>query len=181
MDQTPLPEVLPPLLGPMLTSPWGLLLTWAELPSYLWEWISPCPSRFLLCCPSPGPSSIWCPSQDDSGGPRTSRLLSEVRSWHWLLSRHQPRTSMKAWSSRASSRAPERLQHDLGIFQAGGGSAEANKIGGTPARSRTMLATHQEGPGANINNTIICGPQGFLRTGAVQGEGWCAGRWYELC
>lgn len=38
-----------------------------------------------------------------------------------------------------------------------------------------MLATHQEGLGANINNTITCGVQGFLRTGAVQGECWCAG------
>lgn len=130
-----------------------------------------------MCCPSPNHSPIQCPDQDGGHSPHTSRLLSVVRSWHWLLSRHQPLTFTEAWSSKANSRAPGWLQHDLGIFQAGWGSAEANKIGGTPARSRTMLATDQEGLWANINNTFTCGAQGFLRTGAVQGEVWCELWW----
>lgn len=140
--------------------------------AYHWEWISLSPHPFLLSFPSSSP--IWCLSQDGSHGPRTSRLLSVVRSWHWLLSKHQPRTSMEAWSSKASNRAPERLQHDLGIFQAGWGTAEANKIGGTPARSKTMLATHQEGPWANINNTLSCGVKGILRTGAMLRKEVCS-------
>lgn len=62
----------------------------------------------------------------------------------------------------ASSRQAEALQRQI-------------RLVGPPTRSRTMLATDQEGLWANINNTFTCGAQGFLRTGAVQGEVW-----YEL-
>lgn len=113
---------------------------------------------FLLSCPKP--KAIFYPNQNGTRCLHTSRLLSVVRSWHCLLSRHQPHTSMEVWSSKASSRAPERLWQDLGIFQVTGwSSVEANKIGGTPARSRTMLAGHQEGLQANTNSSHLLSPR----------------------
>lgn len=128
---------------------------------------------FLLSCPKP--KAIFYPNQSGTRGPHTRRLLSVVRSWHSLLSRHQPHTSMEVWSSKASSRAPERLWQDLSIFQVTDwSSVEAKKIGGTPVRSRTMLAGHQEGLQANTNSSLTCSAQGFLRTGAISEAEWCA-------
>lgn len=113
---------------------------------------------FLLSCPKP--KAIFYPNRSGTRGPHTSRLLSVVRSWHCLLSRHQPHTSMEVWSSKASSRAPERLWQDLSIFQVTDwSSVEANKISGTPVRSRTMLAGHQEGLQANTNSSHLLSPR----------------------